>query len=91
MVTRLSAVSLTLVLVLAAHSAAGAERKDYEARWKEAEKNVSFGRRGQVLAVLVRPETKASKCFADLTKRDTFSTPPAPRFWLPVTIKFTAN
>jgi hypothetical protein len=50
---------------------------------------VEVGARGQVLAVMVRPETKPSKCFADLVKRDTFSAPPMGHFWLPVTVTFT--
>ena len=50
---------------------------------------VEVGTRGQVLAVMVRPESKASKCFADLVKRDTFSAPPSGHFWIPVTVNFT--
>ena len=50
---------------------------------------VELGGRGQVLTVLVRPEMKPSRCFADLVKRDTFSAPPSGHFWIPVTIKFT--
>ena len=50
---------------------------------------VELGGRGQVLAVLVRPESKPSRCFADLVKRDTFSAPPSDHFWIPVTIHFT--
>ena len=30
-------------------------------------------------------------CFAELVKRDRFSPPPSAHFWVPVTIKFTAN
>ena len=50
---------------------------------------VELGARGQVLRVMVRPETKPTKCFADLVKRDTFSAPPSDHFWIPVTITFT--
>jgi hypothetical protein len=50
---------------------------------------VEVGGRGQVLTVLVRPESKPSRCFADLVKRDTFSAPPSGHFWIPVTIRFT--
>ena len=50
---------------------------------------VELGARGQVLGVPLRPETKPSRCFAGLMKRDTFSPPPSGHFWIPVTIKFT--
>jgi hypothetical protein len=130
--TRRSRVPLAL-LCLATVSTFAAEKKDFDARWKEAEQNVKsgaakqyfddvffkeffgkyathitectqrtgekmmadlraaveLGARGQVLAVLVRPESKASKCFADLVKRDTFSTPPSGHFWIPVKVTFT--
>jgi hypothetical protein len=52
---------------------------------------VELGPHGQVMAILVRPQTKSSKCFAELMKRDTFSPPPAAHFWIPVTIKFTMH
>jgi hypothetical protein len=112
-----------------------AEKKDFEARWRDAQQSVKsgagqqyfddvffkefngkhaahvtecaqrtgekimgtlnaaveVGARGEVLAVLVRPETKASSCFADLVKRDSFSPPPSGHFWIPVTITFTEH
>ena len=52
---------------------------------------IQLGKEGQVLGILVRPETKPSKCFADLVKRDTFSPPPSEPFSIPVTIKFTVQ
>ena len=52
---------------------------------------VQLGKQGQVLAIVVRPQSKPSKCFADLVKRDNFSPPPSAPFWLPVTIKFTVQ
>jgi hypothetical protein len=52
---------------------------------------IDLGKEGQVLGILVRPETKPSKCFADLVKRDTFSPPPSAPFSIPVTIKFTVE
>ena len=126
---------LAALLCLAAVPALAGEKKGFDARWKEAERNVKtgpgeqyfnqvffkelygkfavhmtectqrtgermmadlhaaveLGARGQVLRVLVRPEIKPSKCFADLVKRDTFSAPPSDHFWVPVTIKFTAQ
>ena len=132
--TRRLRIPLAAPLCLVAASALPAEKKGFEARWKEAEQNVrsgagekyfndvffkemlggkyathmtecaqrtgekmmvdlnaavELGRRGQVLAVLVRPESKPSRCFADLMKRDTFSAPPSDHFWIPVTIHFT--
>jgi hypothetical protein len=124
-----------LLLCLLSVSAGAAEKKDFDARWKEAEQTISggageqyfyvlfvkeffgkyavhmtkcaqrtgekvkgdltaavdLGARGQVLAVMVRPELKVTKCFADLVKRDTFSPPPSAHFWLPVTIRFTGG
>jgi hypothetical protein len=124
---------IAVLLCLMSVSADAAQKKDFDARWKEAEQNVSggageqyfniffgkeffgmyavlmtecaqrtgeklradltaaveLGARGQVLAVIVRPESKVSRCFADLVKRDTFSPPPSAHFWLPVTIRFT--
>ena len=106
---------LAALLCLAAVPALAGEKKGFDARWKEAERNVKtgsgeqyfnqvffkelygkfgghmtecaqrtgermmadlhaaieLGARGQVLGVLVRPEIKPSKCFADLVKRDT--------------------
>jgi hypothetical protein len=114
-------------------AAVAAEKRDFDARWKDAQQNVragvgqkyfndvffkeffgkyavhmtacaqrtgekmmadlnaavELGTRGQVLTVMVRPETKASRCFADLVKRDTFSPPPSGHFWIPVTVTFT--
>jgi hypothetical protein len=52
---------------------------------------VELGARGQVLAVLVRPDSKPSRCFADLVKGDTFSPPPSGHFWVPVLVKFTGE
>jgi hypothetical protein len=52
---------------------------------------IELGARGQVLAVLVRPELKSTKCFADLVKRDTFPPPPSAHFWLPVTIHLSGS
>lgn len=130
---RRSDIPLAALLCLIAASAFPSEKKDFDARWKEAEQNVRsgpgepyfnnvffkefFGRyathmtectqrtgektmaplhaavelgaRGQVLRVMVRPETKPTTCFADLVKRDTFSAPPSDHFWIPVTITFT--
>lgn len=131
--TRRSHRPLAALLCLVAASAFPGEKNGFEARWKEAERNVRsgagekyfndvffkefFGRyathmtecaqrtgermmvelnaavelggRGQVLTVMVRPQMKASRCFADLVKRDTFSRPPSNHFWIPVTIRFT--
>jgi hypothetical protein len=50
---------------------------------------VELGASGQVLAVEVRPQSKASACFADLVKRDTFAKPPSDHFWIPVEVRFT--
>jgi hypothetical protein len=50
---------------------------------------VELGASGQVLAVMVRPQSKAATCFADLVKRDTFSKPPSDHFWIPVEVRFT--
>jgi hypothetical protein len=50
---------------------------------------VELGASGHVLAVIVRPQSKASTCFADLVKRDTFSKPPSENFWIPVEVRFT--
>jgi len=50
---------------------------------------VELGASGQVLAVKVRPQSKASTCFADLVKRDTFSKPPSDHFWIPAEVRFT--
>jgi hypothetical protein len=130
---RRSHIPLAALLCLVASSAAPGEKKDFDARWEEAEQNVrsaagepyfnnvffkefsgkfathmtecaqrtgekmmatlhaavELGARGQVLRVMVRPETKPSRCFAGLVKRDTFSPPPSGHFWIPVTIKFT--
>jgi len=130
--SRRSSIPLVALLCLATSTLAG-EKKDFDARWEEAEQNVrsgageqyfnnvffkefygkyathmtecaqrtgekmmatlhaavELGARGQVLGVLLRPETKPSKCFAGLVKRDTFSPPPSGHFWIPVTIKFT--
>ena len=126
---------IAVLLCLLSVPASAAERKDFDARWKEAEQTISggageqyftvlfvkeffgkyavhmtkcsqrtgekakgeltaaieLGARGQVLAVMVRPELKVTKCFADLVKRDTFSPPPSAHFWLPVTIRFTGG
>lgn len=127
--------AVVVLLCLLSVSAGAAEKKDLDARWKEAEQTISGGAReqyftvlfveeffgkyavhttkcsqrtvekvkgdltaaveleasGQVLAVLVRPELKVTKCFADLVKRDTFSPPPSAHFWLPVTIRFSGS
>ena len=132
---RRSHIPLAALLCLMAASAFPGEKKDFDARWKEAERNVKsgaggqyfnnvffkeffgkyavhmtecaqrtgermmadlnaaveLGARGQVLRVMVRPESKPSKCFADLVKRDTFSAPPSGHFWIPVTIRFTVQ
>jgi hypothetical protein len=131
--TRRAQFTLAVLLCLTSVSDVAAEKKDFDARWREAEQNVrsgagrqyfndvfvkeffgkyavhltecaqrtgerimttltaavELGTRGQVLAVMVRPESKASRCFADLVKRDTFSAPPSGHFWIPVTVKFT--
>ena len=50
---------------------------------------VELAASGQVLAVKVRPQSKASKCFAYLVKRDTFSKPPSDHFWIPAEVRFT--
>jgi len=50
---------------------------------------VQLGADGDVLAVLVRPESAPAKCFAELVEKDTFSRPPSGQFWLPVTVRFT--
>ncbi len=130
---RRSHLPIAVLLCLLSISADAAEKKDFDARWQEAQQTISggageqyftvlfvkeffgkyavhmtkcsqrtgekvkgeltaaieLGARGQVLAVLVRPESKLTKCFADLVKRDTFSPPPSAHFWLPVTIRFT--
>jgi hypothetical protein len=129
--------SLPIIVLssLMAVSALPADKKGFDARWKEAQQNVrsgagqqyfndvffkeffskyavhmtecaqrtgermmvdlngavELGARGQVLAVMVRPQSKPSGCFADLVKRDTFSPPPSGHFWIPVTIKFTVQ
>ena len=44
---------------------------------------------GVVSTVLVRPQTKAADCFADLVKQDRFSKPPFDHFWVPVEVRFT--
>ena len=124
---------IAVLLCLLSVGADAAEKKGFEARWKEAEQNISggageqyfhvlfvkeffgkyavhmtkcaqrtgeimkadltaaieLGARGQVRAVIVRPELKVTKCFADLVKRDTFSPPPSAHFWIPVTIRFS--
>ena len=126
---------LAVLLCLATVSPLSAEKKDFDARWREAELNVrsgagqqyfndvfvkeffgkyavhvtectqrtgerimttlmaavEVGARGQVRAVMVRPRSKTSRCFADLVKKDTFSPPPSDHFWIPVTVKFTSN
>jgi hypothetical protein len=131
--TRRLHLPIAVFLCLWSVSANAAGKKDFDARWKEAEQNVSggageqyfnvvffkeffgkyavhmtkcsqrtgeimkadltaaieLGARGQVRAVMVRPELKVTKCFADLVKRDTFSPPPSAHFWLPVTIRFS--
>jgi hypothetical protein len=128
-----SGVIRVAVLCLMSVAAVAAEKRDFDARWKDAQQNVragvgqqyfndvffkeffgkyavhmtacaqrtgekmmadlnaavELGTRGQVLTVMVRPETKASRCFADLVKRDTFSPPPSGHFWIPVTVTFT--
>ena len=133
--TRRAQFMLAVLLCLTSVSDVAAEKKDFDARWREAEQNVrsgagqkyfddvfvkeffgkyavhvtdcaqrtgerimatltaavEVGARGQVLAVMVRPRSKASRCFADLVKQDTFSPPPSDHFWIPVTIKFTSN
>jgi hypothetical protein len=131
---RRSRIPLAVLWCLMAVPALPAEKKkDFDARWKEAQQNVKrgageqyfntvffkeffgkyslhvtectqrtgekmmadltaaveLGARGQVLAVIVRPETKTSKCFAELVKRDSFSAPPSGHFWVPVTVRFT--
>jgi hypothetical protein len=130
-----SHVLLALLLVIAGVPSLRAEKRDFDARWKEGEKNVKsgsgqqyfndvffkefygkfaahmtecaqrtgekmmadlnaaveIGSNGQVLSVMVRPETKPSRCFAELVKRDTFSSPPAGHFWLPVKVTFTGR
>jgi hypothetical protein len=136
MVTRRRACALLAgVLCLGSASGVAAAKKDFDARWSEAQRNVEagpgkkyfddvffkeffgkyavhvnectrstgekmtaelnaaveVGTRGQVLAVLVRPDSKAARCFADLVKRDTFSPPPSGPFWIPLTVKFTGE
>ena len=122
-------------LCLWSASGVAAAKKDFDARWTEAQRNVEsgpgkryfddvffkeffgkytvhvnectrrtgerilselnaaveIGARGQVLAVLVRPDSKPARCFADLVKRDVFSPPPSDHFWIPVTVKFTGE
>jgi hypothetical protein len=131
--TRRSLAPLAVLLCVMSASAVPAEKKDFDARWKDAERNVKagagqqyfndvffkeffgkyaghvtecaqrtgekmmadltaaveLGARGQVLAVMVRPDSKTTRCFADLVKRDTFSPPPSAHFWIPVTVTFT--
>jgi len=130
-----SRLSLALLLAFANISSLWADKKDFDARWKEGEQNVQsgsgqryfddvffkefygkfavhmtecarrtgekmmadlhaaveLGSNGQVLSVIVSPETKPSKCFAELVKRDTFSRPPAGHFWIPVKVTFTGQ
>jgi len=50
---------------------------------------VQLGTNGDVLTVLVRPESAPARCFAALVENDRFSRPPFDRFWLPVTVRFT--
>jgi hypothetical protein len=50
---------------------------------------VELGAAGGVLAVLVRPESPAAECFAELVKKNTFSKPPSDHFWIPVEVRFT--
>jgi hypothetical protein len=133
--TRRAHFPIAVLLCLLSVPAGAAEKKDFDARWKEAQQTISggageqyftvlfvkeffgkyavhmtkcsqrtgqimkedltaaiqLGARGQVLAVMVRPESKLTKCFANLVKRDTFSPPPSAHFWLPVTIRFTGG
>jgi hypothetical protein len=132
---RMKGMAIAVLLCLLSVPADAAEKKDFDARWKEAEQTIGggageqyftvlfvkeffgkyavhmtkcsqrtgqimkgdltaaieLGARGQVLAVLVRPESKLTKCFADFVKRDTFSPPPSAHFWLPVTIRLTGS
>lgn len=131
--SRRSPIPLAVLLWAMTLPAVAAEKRTFDARWKEAEQNVQggageqyfnvvffreffgkyavhltecaqrtgektrsqlkaaieLGPRGQVLGIMVRPETKASKCLADLVRRDTFSPPPSAHFWIPVTVAFT--
>jgi hypothetical protein len=131
--SRRSPVPLAVLLCVISISPVAAGKKDFDARWKEAEQNVragagqqyfndvffkeffgkyavhmtecaqrtgermkadlnaavELGARGQVLAVMVRPNSKVSRCFADLVKRDIFSPPPSGHFWIPVTVTST--
>jgi hypothetical protein len=50
---------------------------------------VELGAEGQVLDVMVRPDSKPTGCFAKRVKRERFSKPPADHFWVPVVIRFT--
>jgi hypothetical protein len=50
---------------------------------------VELGAAGGVLAVLVRPESPAAECFAELVRKNTFSRPPSDHFWIPVEVRFT--
>jgi len=44
---------------------------------------------GQVSTVLVQPQSKPVRCFADLVKQDSFSKPPSDHFWVPLEVRFT--
>jgi hypothetical protein len=50
---------------------------------------VELGATGRVQSVLVRPQSKPAKCFAELVKKDSFSKPPTDHFWIPVEVRFT--
>jgi hypothetical protein len=50
---------------------------------------VELGGTGQVLSVLVRPQSSATGCFADVVKKETFSKPPKDGFRVPVVVTFT--
>jgi hypothetical protein len=46
---------------------------------------------GGVSRVLVRPQSRPARCFADLVRKDSFSKPPSDRFWVPVEVRFTST
>ena len=46
---------------------------------------------GHVEAAQVNRDSPVATCYRDLTKKDVFSPPPSPGFWVPVSIRFSTE
>jgi hypothetical protein len=52
---------------------------------------VELSASGRVLTVLTGADSKTEGCFAELVRKDTFPTPPADHFWVPVRMGFSTQ